>query len=270
LHGLIKKIRIAVVAFFFAIPFSHAQEYQKAKETLRAVANEDTYLMGSPSALGKRVAKLLKGSPVTIVGKKGGFLDLQYQNQRGWGAVRFFTIQSGSTPVTRPEIVSRPPVRQDMQPVREPRESRLHLPIRINPFLSYANKGKSFDRQFRLGASSTYALNANLSVGGVTDIVLLKGTYFSLGPIVRHQWNTNSDFFNPALYAGFLFYTFNHNSVSDRGFGFQTAIENDFNFFKQMELQPLITLKFGTDLMYFLFDDVRIPFFFAAGVTFKF
>ena len=243
------------------------QDYQRAKDVLRGVAVQETALYQFPSPSAKRIIKVPKGTQVLIYGKQGGFLDVRYGKRKGWGDSRSFTIMGTAAPVP-PE-----PVQQAEPPQNrsETKRSTENLPIRLNPYLMYSMKGKSFDKQMRGGVEFTYAVTPQVGVGLVGDAVFFNGTYIDIGPMVRHQWgNGDSTFLNPAIYAGFLYYTFDHGGVSDQGFGIQTAIENDIPIMRSKEFQPAITMKFGTDLMFFYFDEVRIPVFFAFGASFKF
>lgn len=245
------------------------QDYQRAKDVLKGVTAQETTLYQFPSPTSKRVIKLPKNTAVLIYGKQGGFLDVRYQKIKGWGDSRAIIIQ-GSAPQVAPE-----PIRQvEPSPVRsEPRVNRSggDQPIRLNPYLSYAMKGKSFDEQIRVGVEFTYATSSQVSVGVVADAVFLRGTYFDFGPIVRHQWGSgNSMLFNPAIYAGFLYYKFDYDGENDQGFGIQTAIQNDIPIMRNSTFQPAISLKLGTDMMFFYFNEVRIPIFLAAGASFKF
>jgi hypothetical protein len=248
------------------------QDYQRAKDVLRGVTAQETTLYQFPSPTAKRVIKLPKNTPVLIYGKQGGFLDVRYLKIKGWGDSRAIII-SGPTQSSSPEPI-KPVEPAPAAPMNRPVSTSgggVDLPIRLNPYITYSTKGKSFEKQIRGGIEATYAVTPNVGVGLVGDAVFLRGTYVDIGPIVRHQWgNGSSMFFNPAIYAGFLYYTFDYSGVSDQGFGIQTAIENDIPIMRDNEFQPAISMKFGTDLMFFYFDEVRIPVFFSVGAAFKF
>jgi|JI10StandDraft_1071094.scaffolds.fasta_scaffold133378_2 hypothetical protein len=245
------------------------QDYQRAKDVLRAISAQETTLYQFPSPTSKRVIKLPRNTPVYIYGKQGGFLDVRYQNVKGWGDSRAFTIQ-GAASSEEPKVAE--PIRSTPVPViKEARsEPKAYLPIRLNPFVSYSMEGKSFDAQIRAGVLATYATSSQVSFGAVADAVFIKGTYLDFGPIVRHQWRGSSMLFNPAIYAGLLYYKFDHGTDKDQGFGIQTAIENDIPIMRDKSFQPSISLKLGTDMMFFYFSEVRIPVFLSAGASFKF
>jgi hypothetical protein len=242
------------------------QDYQRAKDVLKALSVQETTLYQFPSLTSISVIKLPKNTPVYIYGKQGGFFDVRYQNVKGWGDFRAFIIQG-----TAAKEVPKLPKPVEITPViKKPSNSKELLPIRLNPFISYSMEGKSFDSQIRAGALVTYATSNQLSVGAVMETVFINGTFLDFGPIVRHQWTRSSSFFNPAIYAGFLYYKFDHGSDNDQGFGIQTAFENDIPIMRNKSFQPSITMKIGTDMMFFYFDEVRIPVFISAGATFKF
>jgi hypothetical protein len=247
------------------------QDYQRARDVLRALSAQETTLYLFPSPTSKKVIKLPKNASVYIYGKQGGFLDVRYQNIKGWGDSRAFIIQ-GPAPNVEVQPAT-PPSRSEptatISSVSAPRNNG-ELPVRLNPSMSYVMKGKSFDKQLRLGLATTYLVTPRVSVGAVADAVFIKGTYFDFGPIVRHQWDLHTAVFNPAIYTGFLYYKISHGTDKDEGFGIQTAFENDIPIMQDKTFQPSISMKLGTDLMFFYFDEVRIPFWFSAGAAFKF
>jgi len=241
------------------------QEYQRAKDVLRGSVSLETTLYQFPSPRSKKVIKLPKNTQVLIYGKQGGFLDVRYQNLKGWGDSRHFSIQGTAAP-------EEPKAPEPIQPqmARKSTTPKDFLPVRLNPFLVYSMEGKSFDPQLRAGFMATYSFKRHLSTGLVVDAVFIKGTYLDIGPVLRHQWKDSSRFFNPAIYAGLLYYTFDHDGDKDAGLGIQTAIENEIPIMRDNEFQPSISMKLGTDFMFFYFDEVRIPVFLSAGATFKF
>lgn len=272
----------ALMAIMGLVAFdASAQQYQKAKETLRASAKMDTFLFQSASAASKKIIQLPRGSSVLIYGKKGSFFDVKYQNLRGWAVTAAFTIQKPTAPIPEPTPAPMPsPIVRQQAPVESPvsesrsvstsRDDGEFTHYRINPYMSFAMKGKDFDKQLRGGISASYAFSKKLALGAVADLVLLKGKYLGLGPILRTQWIDDSAFFNPAFYVGALYYSFDHDGVTDEGLGIQWAFENDIPIMRDNDWQPAITMKVGADLMYFYFDQVRIPFFIALGATLRF
>lgn len=256
-----------VLSFQGIVVQAWGQDYQRAKDVLKGVVSKDTTLYQFPSPTSKRIIKLNRNTPVFIYGKQGGFLDVRYGNLKGWGDSRSFIIQGVATDAQEPV---KPVETVRPQSIPEPSKPKLDLPIRVNPFVMYSMKGKSFEKQVRLGGEATYALSNYIAVGAVTDLVFVRGTYFDFGPIVRHQWIKDSQFFNPAFYVGFLYYQFDRNSVSDKGFGIQWAFENDIPIYQSKAFQPAVTFKAGMDMMFFYFQEVRIPVFIAGGASFKF
>lgn len=243
------------------------QEYQRAKDILRGSVSLETTLYQFPSPNSKKVIKLSRGTQVLIYGKQGGFFDVRYQNLKGWGDSRHFTIVG---PVEPEANQSLEPIKQQIVATSQPKSTHEFLPVRFNPYLTYSMGGKSFDAHLRTGAMVSYAINPEFSLGLVVDAVFIQGTYLDVGPVVRHQWENVSMLFNPSIYAGFLFYNFDHAPNKDEGFGIQTAIENEIPIMKNKSFQPSITMKLGTDLMFFYFGEVRIPVFLATGMAFRF
>ena len=161
------------------------------------------------------------------------------------------------------------PEQQSVQTIDQERDSD-DLPFRINPYLTYVLKGKSFYKQLRGGVEATYKISDQISMGAVADLVFLKGKYLDIGPVFRNQWNRESAFFNPAISVGFLYYTFDHSADKDSGFGLQWAVENEIPIMRSSAYQPSITAKIGADMMFFYFDEVRIPYWAAVGAAIRF
>ena len=273
-----------LIVVYLTAGSSFAQDYQKAKDVLQGSVIQDTFLYQKPLLSAKKMIQLPKGVAISIFGKRGGFLDVQYQDFRGWMQFQFFSINQGTVlnrpapPQQQPQVQS-PQVQPQVQeqPVPQSRivqksssASDITLPIHLNPYLTFVVGGKSVDNQLRLGFNGTYALSKTLSVGGTLDFVFIKGTYFDLGPIVQRQWDFDQFWFNPSVEAGFLYYTFNHAGDKDSGLGFRWALQNDVLIYQGKAFKPSVTMKMGSDLMYFGFDEVRIPFFLAFGASFKF
>lgn len=269
-----------------------SQTYQRARDQIPGSVIQDAYIYEKPSMESKRLILIPKNSAILVHGKRGAFLDIEFRNLHGWLPAQYFSIESPevpdqstvqqpppriqqSAPVVNPAPTVPSQVPQQVQvqrprPVQMRTTSNSNLPIRLNPYVSLVYSGKTFDNQLRAGFEGTYATSSNVSVGGVVDMVFIKGTYFDIGPIVRYQWNYNSYLLNPAWNVGLLYYTFNHDTDKDKGFGFQTSVANDIKIYQDKSFQPSINLKAGMDIMYFMFDRVRIPLWFAAGATFRF
>lgn len=253
----------------FAFSSSQAQEYQRAKEVLKAVIIKESILYQGPTPASKKIIRIPQQAHVLVYGKLGNFLEIGYQNLKGWVILQNIIVQ-GPAESQAPATPVRSETNVKPAKVSRPKNPDTFQPIRLNPYTSFVMSGKSFYGQMRLGTTATYAVSSTLSVGGQAEAVFIQGTYFSLGPTLRHHWNTNAFFFNPAMDVSFLYYSFNHDSDKDKGFGFQWAVGNDILIFRDKTFEPSITMRFGADMMFFMFDEVRIPIWVALGAGFKF
>ena len=203
------------------------------------------------------------GAKVLIFGRKGKFFDVKYQKMRGWGLITAFSAGSVSKAPAKAKKVKKARSSSTITDATE-------LPVRINPYLSFAIAGKSSDNQMRLGLMTTYALTDQIAVGATLDMVFLRGTYVGFGPTFRHLWETQSSVINPSLDISTMYYGLKREGQGDKGFGFQIGVENSSYIFQSQSFQPSITVRGGFDTLFFGFEQVRIPFFIALGTGFRF
>lgn len=246
---------------------ANAQEYQKAKQILDCVVRLETVLRAFPDATASPVTSVEKSQILKVLGKQGNWLDVQTTTTRGWIST-FYVEVRGVSRDQNIKVIRKP--KSNLRKVRNESEAEFFKNARLVPYLSYGLEGRDFYQQIRLGFYGTYKTSDYFSVGVLTEAVLFRGTYFAIGPTFHRLIPTASTWFFPSISASMLYYSFDRTDDSDKGFGVQWAIENDFPMIRRPKfiIKPMI--RAGFDVMIVNIDPVRIPLFFSLGATMQF
>jgi hypothetical protein len=247
---------------------ANAQEYQKAKQILEGQIKISTSLREFPDPEAQTVGILRTKEPVYILGKQDNWLDVQSSQQRGWVS-SFYVDVFGVTKNQNVKIIKKNR-KTSLKPVRNETDQAFFNNLRFVPYFTYAKAGKAFYDHLRVGAYGTLKVNDLFSVGVLTDLILINGTYLAVGPTFHRELPAASTWLKPSVMMSLLYYKFSNGNDEDAGFGIQWAIENDLPLIEKPKFRLRPVLRLGVDTIFINVDQMRIPYWGSLGVSVQF
>lgn len=244
-----------------------AQTYEKANQILDGQIKIQTVLKAFPDGQSASIEDLQTNQTVLIMGRQDNWFDVQTANQRGWVS-SFYVDVVGVSSNQKVKPIKMP--KASFRKVRNETDEAFFNKLRIVPFASYSLEGKSFYDQIRLGLYATLKTSDLFSVGLLTEAIFINGSYFAIGPTFHRIIHASPEWLNPSLQWSVLYYSFDHATDKDSGYGIQWALENDFMLIERPKFVIKPVLRTGMDVMLFNFDELRVPFFFSLGTSLQF